>query len=398
MTGDKVAEVVQFVPSILLTKSGQTPHQTLENFRAIIQAHGVKITYNEMSKDVELLIPNKSYLPDNKLNCSIAELISLLHSYKMASTHVLKFMLAVADENRMHPAREWIESKPWDQITRLERFFSTIRSTDEELKKTLITRWLIACIAAIYEPDGISASGMLVLSGKTNLGKTNWFKNLVSLEQQFMIKDGMSIDPHKRDSLMPCLEHWIVELGEIDATFKKSDLAALKAFITSNRDVMRLAYMPTNSRFPRRTIFFGSVDKPQFLRDPAGNRRFWTVECLSIDHTHGLDMQQIWAEIKAMYDDKEPWHLEKDEFEALQISNKKFEVIDPMEEKLTKKYCWDGLIIDWKTATDILEGMDYRNPSPSECTNCALRVRKLNGDQSKRSGGRNLLGLPMVNY
>lgn len=392
-----MAEIVQFVPSVLLTKHGQTPHQTIENFRNIIIAHGIKISYNEMTKIVEAIIPNKTYLPDNTLNCSIAEITSLLHSYRMASTHTKPFMLVVSEEHRFHPAKQWIESKPYDGNSRLDKFFATIKSTDEALKIILITRWMISAIAALYEEDGIAASGMLVLSGRTNLGKTNWFKNLLPRDQQFMLKDGMSIDPHKRDSLMPCLEHWLVELGEIDATFKKSDLAALKAFITCNRDVLRLPYLPANSRFPRRTIFFGSVDKKEFLRDPAGNRRFWTVECLEIDHTHGLDMQQIWAEIKVLYDNSEKWHLNPEEFNLLQQSNKNFEVINPLEEKLLKKYNWQTEINDWQTATEILENMGYIKPTPSECTNCALTIRKLNNNQARRNNGRNLLGLPRIN-
>lgn len=391
-----MAEIVQFIPSVYLTKHGQTPHQTLENFRAIITSHGIKITYNEMTKLVEAIIPDKNYLPDNQLNCSIAEITSLLHSYRMASTHVKPFMLVVSEEHRFHPARKWIESKPWDGNSRLVRLFNTIKSTDDPLKEILITRWLISALAALYEDDGVAASGMLVLSGRTNLGKTNWFKNLLPQGQQFMLKDGMSIDPHKRDSLMPCLEHWLVELGEIDATFKKSDLAALKAFITSNRDVMRLAFMPANSRFPRRTIFFGSVDKKEFLRDPAGNRRFWTIECVDIDHTHGLDMQQIWAEVKVLYDSGDKWHLNKEEFSLLQQSNKNFEVINPLEEKLLKKYNWETDIVDWQTATEILENMGYIKPNGAECTNCALTVRKLNNNQGKRTNGRNLLGIPRL--
>lgn len=389
--------VVNFIPNVYLTKFGQTPHQTLENFRAVILAHKIKIFYNEMLKYPEIEIPNKNYLPDNKLNCATAEIISLLQSYRMPVAHVMKYILTVADENRTHPAKEWIESVIWDGQSRQEAFFSTIESSDNPLKNILIKRWMVACIAALYEPDGISASGMLVLSGKTNMGKTNWFKNLLPLQQQFMLKDGMSIDPHKRDSLMPCLEHWLVELGEIDATFKKSDLAALKAFITSNRDVMRLAYLPANSRFPRRTIFFGSVDKREFLRDPAGNRRFWTVECTSINHTHGLDMQQIWAEFKALYDQNEPWHLKSDEFISLQESNKKFEVVNPIEEKLVRKYRWGDAILTWKTAGEILEDMGYNKPSQGEATLCGLLVRKLNGDMGKRSNGRNLLALPETN-
>ena len=37
----------------------------------------------------------------------------------------------------------------------------------------------------------------------------------------------------EKDSVMQCVRNWIVELGELDATFRKSDIASLKSFITS---------------------------------------------------------------------------------------------------------------------------------------------------------------------
>lgn len=393
-----MAEIHQFVPNIeLKTSSRGKPYATLDNFRAILKANQVKIFYNEILKEIDICIPGKTFLPDNKLNCGISEVISLVIAHNMEAGQVERYITNVGDENKINPAKEFIESVPWDEVSRIAKFCDTIKSRNEPLKTVLMTRWMVSCIAALYEPMGISAGGMLVLTGKTNVGKTNWFKNLLPVAQQSLLKDGMFIDPHKRDSFMPCLENWLVELGEIDATFKRADLAALKAFITSNRDITRLSYAHGNSRFPRRTIFMGSVDKKEFLRDTAGNRRFWTVDCVEIDHTHGLDMQQIWAEFKVLYDNDEPWQLQKDEFLQLQESNKEFEVIDPIEEKLLRKYGWGEEIVDWKTATEILEDMGYAKPTDSECRKCGVSVRRLNGDKDRRSNGRTLLGLPRLN-
>ena len=45
------------------------------------------------------------------------------------------------------------------------------------------------------------------------------------------IKDGITLNPSDKDSVMQCVRNWIVELGELDATFRKSDIASLKSFI-----------------------------------------------------------------------------------------------------------------------------------------------------------------------
>lgn len=391
-------EVVQFVPRLDLdcNKVG-IPYSTLENFKSILKAIGCTIRFNEIKKDLDIIIPGKSYSYANHLNCCEAQLSDYCVIHKMAPRYVMKHMLLVGDENKFNPVRDWIESKEWDGVSRVDQFYETIKSTNEKVKRILLQRWMVSACAALYEPDGISAGGMLVLFGKQYLGKTNWFKNLVPQEMKSYIADGMSVDPHDRDSFMPCLENWLVELGEIDATFKKSDLAALKAFINRQLDTTRLSYAAKNSRFHRRTIFFGSVDKKSYLSDPSGNRRFWTIECKEINHTHGLDMQQVWAEFAQLYHAGEPWLLTKDEHELLNETNKQHETIDPLEEKILKYYDWDYPCQTWKSATEIYEELGFKNADRGSVTRCGLIIRKLNGDQSKFVRGRSLLAVPTSN-
>ena len=392
-----MSNIYEFNPPIDLEKNGKTVAPTINNFRNIMRANGIWIRYNEIRKEIQVTIPDKEFLPDNYLNCCVAYITSLCEQHKMPTKHVLKFMLILADEHKINPIKDWIEGKVWDRKSRLNEFYATITSVDEVLKVSLLKRWMLSAIAALYEPEGVSAGGMLVLLGKQYMGKTNWFKNLVSEDVKQYIQDGMSVDPHQRDTFMACLENWLVELGEIDATFKRADLAALKSFINRQRDTARLAYASSNSRFPRRTVFFGSVDKHSYLTDPAGNRRFWTIECTDINHTHGINMQQVWAEFYEMYLAGEKWLLSKEEHERLSISNKEYEAVNPMEERILNKYNWDYPNSNWKTATEILEELGYKNISNSEATTCALLIRKLNGNVSKRTNSARLLALPPTN-
>ena len=114
-------------------------------------------------------------------------------------------------------------------------------------------RWMVSCVAAVFNPDGISAHGVLVLQGDQYLGKTKWMKSLAPKELG-VIKDGITLNPSDKDSVMQCVRNWIVELGELDATFRKSDIASLKSFITSDRDVLRRPYARLESEFARRPV------------------------------------------------------------------------------------------------------------------------------------------------
>jgi putative DNA primase/helicase len=112
---------------------------------------------------------------------------------------------------------------------------------------------------------------------------------------------------------MNVCSNWIVELGELDATFRKSDLAQLKGFLTKNKDSLRRPYARKESSFARRTVFAGTVNDFHFLHDRAGNRRFWPVDIVSIDRDRSINYQQLWAQIKTFYVAEESWHLSPEE-------------------------------------------------------------------------------------
>jgi putative DNA primase/helicase len=72
--------------------------------------------------------------------------------------------------------------------------------------------------------------------------------------------EGQTLNPAEKDSVLTAVSHWIVELGELDATFKKADIAQLKAFVTKTSDKVRRPYALKDSSFPRRTVFAGTVN------------------------------------------------------------------------------------------------------------------------------------------
>ena len=87
-------------------------------------------------------------------------------------------------------------------------------------------------------------------------------------------------------------------MGEIESTFKKSDIDQLKAFVTARTDELRLPYDRAFTTYQRRTAFYASVNAREFLTDTSGNRRFWVLAVKDINVNHGVDMQQMWAEVK----------------------------------------------------------------------------------------------------
>lgn len=378
------------------------PKKHIANLQEICRRLGVTVRYNVIAKEEEILIPNESFSMDNQANASLAWLNSECSLYDFAPDKNAEFITYLADKNLYNPVARWIESKEWDGVSRLGQMFATVtascESTDQNvkrLKEVLMRRWMISAIAAAYLPEGVSAGGVLVFQGAQYLGKTKWFKSLVP-EHLRLVKDGMLLRPDDKDSVKQICSFWLVELGELDSTFRKSDIAALKAFITNNSDVLRRPYARKDSNYARRTVFFGSVNPREFLHDATGNRRYWTIACDSLDHSHNLDMQQVWAEVKTLFDSGENWHLSPSEMDLLNSSNEEFMALDPVEERVRSRLDWESPEVTWRweQATQIAIDCGVDRPNAKDISTAASAVRKLNGDRAKRYKGKNVIFCP----
>lgn len=376
------------------------PVAHIENLKEICKRLGVVIRYNVITKEEEILIPGKAFSRDNEGNASLAWLESECSLFTMPTSKLTGFITYLADMNQYNPVVEWVSSKPWDGVDRLQLLLDTVKLTDESeqsimLRDTLIKRWMVSAIAGAFSPDGVSAAGVLTFQGDQYLGKTKWFKSLVPKEKN-LVKDGFILRPDDRDSVKQCLAYWLVELGELDSTFRRADISALKAFLTQQDDVLRVAYAKRESKFVRRTVFFGSVNPKVFLYDPTGNRRYWTIEAAYLDHTHDLDMQQVWAQVWTLYDTGFGYYLTAEEMEALNKHNEGFTAADPVEEVLSTHFDWESNENYWKwfTSTDILKAAGFDRPTKADVNSCANLIRKLNGNRTKRSGGARLLLVP----
>jgi hypothetical protein len=376
---------------------GKTPKplNTLENFAALSRFLGVEYRMNMMTGEEVVRIPGMNVAEGCEANSAVTYMMSQANLVGLPSSLVPEYMSMICAQNPFHPAQQWVESRPWDGVSRMPLWLATITARDESLKVQMMRRWAISAIAALYKPGGVSAHGVLTLLGDQGIGKTSWFLSLVPKGLGFA-KDGMILRPDSPDSVRQVTANWLVELGELDATFRKSDIAALKAFITQASDTYRLPYARKNTVNPRRTVFFASVNDSKFLSDNTGNRRYWTIDCLNIDYKHQIDMQQFWAEVKTLYEAGESWFLDEAELASLNESNEQFMTLDPISERLETRMDWDAPTIDWqwRTATEVALLIGLPNPSRSDVTRVATYLHKNRGCTAKRSNGLSMTLVP----
>lgn len=369
-----------------LSPSGESINvlNTYENFEALMDFLNVKAKYNIIKKDIESIIPNEEFHPDNESNNKLTVIRSIMNQWRMPSSNASEYLKRLADKNQYNPVATWILSKPWDGVSRFKDLLNTVKTKpeDDEVKEFIFKRWLISCVAAAFEPRGFTASGVLVFSGRQFAGKTSWIKRLAPQELE-VIKTGLSLNPDDKDSVRRAVSAWICELGELDSTFRKADRSKLKAFTTESTDEFRPPYAEFMCKFQRRTIFYGSVNDEDFLSDPTGNRRFWPIKTDEVDFNHSIDVQQLWAEVYSWYRAGVQWWLTMDEFNKLNVHNEKFTAEEPWIIRLKKLADYDETkqttppIINELTATEIALLFDDRTPHKKDTTTIGQAATKL---------------------
>lgn len=400
-------------PVIVRDKKTETPSRpkpdviksrdlTIGSLGNFLNNAGIKVGYDVIAKALSITIHGHKATVDNYQETARNIIMSSLieHGYRKLG-NLDDFLLNIAELNLHNPARAWVESHEWDGKDRLQALYDTIKATNEPAKEAFIFRWLITCIAAIFERNGISAAGMLVLQGSQGLGKTYWFRNLFDdTVRDQLFHDGVTLDPRNKDDVKNVNRNWVCELGELDGTFRKSDLAALKAFITRGVDVFRLPYGRKEKEMPRRTVLCGTVNNPYFLSDNTGNRRFWTIECLKIDSYHTIDMQQVWAQVYwNNYKMGEKWALSPAESVLVNEINAEHEMLDFAADKVSRFYDWsvNPNIWTWKSPGEIAEEIGLVNVKHADLVSIGITIQKNRG-MSRRSNGKTVLSVPPRKY
>jgi len=216
---------------------------TYGNTSYMIGGYGIVIRYNVISKKVYIAVPGINATPDNADNVAITLIYSLANLNDVATGQLMNLIGVIADKNQFNPVADWIMSKSWDGVDRLGNFYATLvqrTGFPEELKQALIYRWLLSAVAAVLKPSGFKSRGVLTLQGPQAIGKTSWISALVpdAILRESVLKLDHHLDAGNKDSIITAVCHWIVEIGELDSSFKK-DIARLKGFLTADRDKVR---------------------------------------------------------------------------------------------------------------------------------------------------------------
>jgi len=292
---------------------------------------GNKLRFNEMTLTVEL--------DDKPLNLdTLSVQLASEFDIDISKDVAFEIVLFLAKKRTYHPVREYLERvatyHPVQDLSILDSIATRYFGSVEPLHNVFMRKTLIALVKRIFEP-GCQLDTATILQGKQGVQKSTFWRALVKNADWF--DDTIASGGSDKDERLKLRRFWIMELAELEAVFRRKEIASLRGFLTTKSDNIRVPYGRSIESFPRTSGFVGSVNPCEFLVDPEGHRRYWIIPVL-VDRipveklVHELD--QLWAAAVHAYRLDEQHWLTPDEEKRNALLNKRFEVGDSWQENI----------------------------------------------------------------
>jgi predicted P-loop ATPase len=218
-------------------------------------------------------------------------------------TAVRQGITSAAAQRERNSVTRWLDALKWDGRARLGSWMTDYLGTPNDDYHCRIGRnWLISMVARAYQP-GCQVDTVPVLQGAMGKGKSSavailggeWF---AALPENFG-----SVD------FFQCIQgKWLIEIPDL-AGFRGRDHTIIISAISRRVDTYRASYGHHPEDRPRRTVFAITTElSAEYLSEGRGRRRFWPIECSTIDCTAlATDREQLFAEAMAAYRSGEKW-------------------------------------------------------------------------------------------
>jgi putative DNA primase/helicase len=314
-------------PDWKMSKNGDpvAPLATRGNLEALIDWAGVGVHYDVYSRSVIALDGTREIT-----NNVDARILDLAAKYQLPKAAVVDQIDAVAFDRSINKPLQWLEKLEKPKGDPLADWISQSKMVPEDCKTfeqirptwpyVIWSKFFIACCAAADQLQRTPNKEALhkfeqvvVIVSNQGMKKSTAIRGLLPPELRGYYGEGIGLDLSSKDSLLGATKFWIAELGELDATFRKSDIAALKAFLSKSGDEVRLPFGKRTEFLPRRTVYFASVNVREFLQDNTGNRRYLPID-ISEPLAYSEELgKRIFAQAWHRYIGGDPWWLSVEE-------------------------------------------------------------------------------------
>ena len=243
--------------AVMRTMDAMEPAQTQEEIREMLegtQKGGVKnsikncltvfqrdpllrgaVSYNILSERVDIVKPlgwerTSATLTDMDMKYL---LLYLKEHYGLTSEKKVENAIQiVANENRYHPVRDYLNSLQWDGTERIRYALHHFLGADtDEYTFEALKLFMMGAIRRVFQP-GSKFEVMLCLVGGQGAGKSTFFR-LLAVKDEWFSDDLKKLDD---ENVYRKLQgHWIIEMSEMIATANARSIEEIKSFLSRQK-------------------------------------------------------------------------------------------------------------------------------------------------------------------
>jgi hypothetical protein len=247
----------------------------------------------------------------------------------------LKSLLRSDFVETYNPFIDYFEKLPtWNRdVDHIGKLANFVKTTDQDFHVSQFRKMLVRCVGcALY---GVENRFVYVLVGeKQEKGKSTFIRFLNPFGTKYYTEAPIR---DNKDTYFSFSENFIYNLEEL-ASLSNIEVNHLKSIISMTTIKERKAYAVDAEEQPRRTNFFGSTNKNEFLTDTENTR--WlcvNVEDINWNYKTEVDIHAVWAQAYALYhSDDYNQQLTSEEMKSRDLANKGFEISD-LEKDLIKQ-------------------------------------------------------------
>ena len=274
---ERAPQTVTDVKEMLTKHSNGEIQRTIQNCITILQNDHVladAIRLNLLSERIDIVKPvgwprSGKTLSDTDMKY----ILRRMEKYGISSEKKIESAIRiVANENRYHPIRDYLNGLKWDGTERIAHVLHHfLGAAEDEYTCEAMKIFLLGAIKRVFQP-GCKFETMLCLVGGQGTGKSSFFW-LLAVKDEWFSDDLRRLDD---DNVYRKLQgHWIIEMSEMIATANAKSIEEIKSFLSKQKETYKVPYETHPADRLRQCIFAGTTNRQDFLpRDRTGNRRF----------------------------------------------------------------------------------------------------------------------------
>lgn len=312
----------EWLGKLQLDKRSGTPLKTIQNVRVVMENDPMlrgRVYHDEMAdrpmvrgplpwEEQAYPYPVRQWKEED--DAGLREYMEAVYQIT-GKERILDGFATYAMHNTVNQLTAYLGGLVWDGVPRVDTLLIDYFGAEDTLYiREAIRKTLVGAVMRAFHP-GSKFDTMLILAGPQGIGKSTFFRFLAL---DWYSDSLCTFEGKDAAELLP--GYWIVEAGELTG-LSKSEMSAVKQFLSKCEDIYRAAYGRRTEKHPRRCIIVGTTNEAEFLKDYTGNRRFWPVDLGVRAPTKSIwkhlpgEVAQIWAEAVALYHQGESVLLSK---------------------------------------------------------------------------------------